>query len=47
MFQMIDEEKPTPDSRRMLFYKIGAFVAAIGALGAIAYFLVNSHYLRG
>ncbi len=47
MFQMIDEEKPTADSRRMLIYKVGAFVAAIGALGIITYLLATSHYLGG
>jgi hypothetical protein len=47
MFQMIDEEKHSTDDRRMLLYKVGAFLAAIGCLGVITYLLVNSHYLRG
>ncbi|MGH9430914.1 MAG: hypothetical protein ACRD3T_05170 [Terriglobia bacterium] len=47
MFQMIDEEKPSADDRRMFFYKVAAFIAAIGCLGVITYLLATSHYLGG
>ena len=47
MFQMIDEGKSSPDDRKMLLYKIGAFIVALGALGVLGYFLATSHYLRG
>ncbi len=47
MFQMIDEEKPSEQDRKMLFYKVGVFIAAMGTLGAVLYFLVTSHYLKG
>lgn len=46
MFQMIDEEKTATD-RRLLIYKVGAFIAAMGCLGIITYLLATSHYLGG
>lgn len=47
MFQMIDDGKPSAEERKMLVYKIGVFVAILGALGVIGYFLATSHYLQG
>ena len=47
MFQMIDDQKPSVEERKMLVYKIGVFVAILGALGVIGYFLATSHYLQG
>ncbi len=47
MFQMINEEKPTAQDRMMLIYKVGVFVASLGAVGAFIYFLTASQYLRG
>ena len=47
MFQMINEEKPTAEDRMALVYKIGVFIAALGAAGAFIYFLATSQYLKG
>ncbi|HEV2497952.1 MAG TPA: hypothetical protein VGY31_00030 [Terriglobia bacterium] len=47
MFQMIDEERPTPEDRKAFVYKIGVFVAAMGGIGVVIYFLVTSNYLKG
>lgn len=47
MFQMINEEQPTAQDRMMFVYKIGVFIAALGAAGAFIYFLATSQYLRG
>lgn len=47
MFQMIDEERPTPEDRKTFVYKIGVFVAAMGGIGVVIYFLVTSNYLKG
>ncbi|HEV2420009.1 MAG TPA: hypothetical protein VGX94_19620 [Terriglobia bacterium] len=47
MFQMIDEERPTPEDRKAFVYKIGVFVAAMGGVGVVIYFLVTSNYLKG
>ncbi len=47
MFQMIDEERPTPEDRKTLMYKIGVFVVAMGGVGVFVYFLVTSNYLKG
>lgn len=47
MFQMIDEERPTPEDRKSFMTKIGVFVAAMGGVGVIVYFLVTSNYLKG
>jgi hypothetical protein len=47
MFQMINEEKPTAEDRKVLLYKIGAFIAAMGGVGVFIYFLATSHYLKG
>ncbi len=37
MFQMINEEK-SPEDRKVLLYKIGAFIVAMAALGGVIYF---------
>ncbi|HEX5481552.1 MAG TPA: hypothetical protein VFZ08_02880 [Terriglobia bacterium] len=46
MFQMIDEERPSADNKKMLMYKIGAFIVAMGGAGVFIYFLANAHYLK-
>jgi len=38
MFQMIDEEKPSPEDRKVFLYKIAAFVVAMAVLGGVVYF---------
>lgn len=47
MFQMIDEEQHSSGDRRILMYKVGAFIAAMGGIGVFLYFLATSHYLKG
>jgi hypothetical protein len=44
MFQMVNEEKASPDDRKMMFYKIGAFLVALGALGGVIYFFAFVPY---
>ena len=39
MFQMINEEKPTAEDRRLFWYKLGIFVVALAAFGGIIYFV--------
>lgn len=38
MFQMINEEKPTAEDRKMLWVKVAIFIAGIGVLGGVVYF---------
>jgi flagellar basal body-associated protein FliL len=38
MFQMIDEEKPTAEDRRMLWVKVAIFTGVIAVAGAVLYF---------
>lgn len=39
MFQMIDEEKPSAEDRKLFWYKLGAFIVALAAFGGIIYFV--------
>ena len=39
MFQMINEEKPTAEDRKLFWYKLGIFVVALMAVGGIIYFV--------
>ena len=38
MFQMINDEKPTAEDRKMVWLKVGVFIVMIAALGGIVYF---------
>lgn len=38
MFQMIDEEKPTAEDRKLFWVKVGAFIVAMGAFAGLIYF---------
>jgi len=38
MFQMINDEKPTAEDRKMLWVKVGLFVVLFAALGGVVYF---------
>lgn len=38
MFEMLNEEKPDAEARRMFWLKVGFFVVALGALGGVIYF---------
>jgi hypothetical protein len=44
MFQMVDEEKPSPDDRKMLLFKIAAFIVAVGAFAGVIYFFAFVPY---
>lgn len=46
MFQMIDEDKPSPDDRKVFLYKVGIFFVAMGGVGVFVYFLVTSSYFK-
>lgn len=46
MFQMIDEDKPSPDDRKVFMYKVGIFFVAMGGVGVFVYFLVTSSYFK-
>jgi len=41
MFQMINEEKPTAEDRKMLWVKVGLFIVLCGALGGVVYFFAT------
>jgi hypothetical protein len=41
MFQMINEEKPTAEDRKMLWIKVGLFVVFIAVLGGVVYFFAT------
>ncbi len=40
MFQMINEEKASPEDRKMLWVKVGVFVVGLAALGGVLYGVV-------
>jgi hypothetical protein len=39
MFQMINEERPSAEDRKLFWYKLGIFIAALAAFGGIIYFV--------
>ena len=44
MFQMINEEKPTAEDRKMLWVKVGLFIVFCGALGGVVYFFATTPF---
>ena len=38
MFQMINEEKPTAEDRKMMWIKVGLFIVLFAAFGSVIYF---------
>jgi hypothetical protein len=44
MFQMIDEARADTDDRKMVLFKVGAFIVALAALGGIVYFFAFVSY---
>lgn len=38
MFQMINDEKPTAADRKMLWVKVGMFIASAAAFSGVIYF---------
>ncbi len=44
MFQMVDEGRPSADDRKLFWFKVGAFVVALAALGGVVYFFAVVPY---
>ena len=44
MFQMINEEKPSAEDRKMLWVKVGLFIVLCGALGGVVYFFATTPF---
>lgn len=44
MFEMINEEKPDAEARKMFWVKVCVFVVAIAALGGVIYFFAFVPY---
>ena len=44
MFQMVDEEKPTAEDRKMFWFKVGVFVVALAAVSGVVYFFAVVPY---
>ena len=41
MFQMINEEKPTAEDRKMMWVKVGLFIVLIAVFGGVVYFFAT------
>jgi hypothetical protein len=37
MFEMLNEEKPDAETRKLFWMKVGIFVVAVAALGGVIY----------
>jgi hypothetical protein len=44
MFQMINDEKPTAEDRKMLWFKVGLFFVLAAALGGVVYFFATTPF---
>ena len=44
MFQMINEEKPTAEDRKMMWVKVGLFIFFSAVLGGVVYFFATVPY---
>jgi len=44
MFQMINDEKPSAEDRKLFWIKLGFFIAAMAALGGVIYFFAFVPY---
>ena len=42
MFQMINQVSTEPEDRKMLLYKVGMFIVAIGAVGGVIFLCMRS-----
>jgi hypothetical protein len=42
MFQMIDQSPAESGDRKMLLYKIGMFIVALGAVGGVIFLCMRS-----
>lgn len=43
MFEMINEEKPSSEERKLLLFKVGAFIAGIAAMAGVIYLVAFSY----
>jgi len=43
MFEMINEEKPDADARKMFWIKVGAFIVALAGMTGLIYFFAFVH----
>jgi len=46
MFQMINDEKPNAEDRKMMWVKVGLFIVLIVALGGVVYFFATVPFGR-
>ena len=44
MFQMINDEKPTAEDRKMMWVKVGLFIVLVAAFGGMLYFFAFVPY---
>ncbi len=44
MFQMINEEKPSAEERKLFWVKVGAFIVALAAFSGVIYFFAVGSY---
>ena len=42
MFEMINEEKPSPERRKLFLMKVGIFIVAMAAVAGVIYFIATS-----
>ena len=42
MFEMINEEKPSPERRKQFLMKVGIFIVAMALVAGVIYFLATS-----
>jgi hypothetical protein len=42
MFQMIDQSPPETGDRKMLLYKVGMFIVALGAVSGVIFLCMRS-----
>ena len=42
MFQMINQASAEPEDRKMLLYKVGIFIVALGAVGGVIFLCMRS-----
>lgn len=44
MFEMLNEEKPDAESRKLFWMKVGFIAVAIAAMGGVVYFFAYFNY---
>ena len=43
MFEMINEEKPSPERRKLFLVKVVAFVVAVAVMASVIYFFATGY----